>query len=487
MVFSNLISISIGNMLTDFLKTVEVKKYNTEKSKVANLNKDKLTHKIIVKTDNIPRVSSKLTKYFNNQGRIQKILEDRNLISSNFINKLINKYWQEIIFISPSSSISDRQITLLRLEGVDIYNTQNKNFMVPFGKALALGRIRSSSTKSHLYSSNKAHVKYIWTKGLNIPLINYLIKYFKRIDWNSSNKNLLLMSQLKDYGLPLFTVVNEFNQLVIAEPYDSLLGRKNLIDFLYDRLIRTTCIGVNTQPTYQGLFFINPDDAFEYSEYVYGKYLKQNKDSNLNIFSSRLDIYYKLHKCQSSQIRFIVIPDLKELGLFMFKYRYYRNIRVHQNQLCNKNFFQGQPVYTIDALKVKNKITKQVDLVNYNYLLNKTKNYNNKQTVFMNYETALRAWKGFKENMKMYDLPATPKITVYNIESLIKDHEKQGQNINPQLFFIPAQESYNFIKQYNKNEVSKSVLDKIYKRLIPVQIVAKRIIWSLTSRQPINW
>lgn len=433
MVFSNLISISISNMLTDFLKTVEVKKYNTEKCKVANLNKDKLTHKIIVKTDNIIRVSSKLTKYFNNQGRIQKVLEDQNLISSNFINNLINKYWQETIFISPSSSISDQHIALLRLEGVDTYNTQHKDFMVPFGKALALGRIQSSSVKSHLYSSNKAHVgyvKYIWTKGLNIPLINYLIKYFNQSSWNANHKNVLFMSQLKDFGLPLFTVVNEFNQLVVAEPSDSLLGKKNLIDLLYDRLTRFTYIGMNSQPVYQGLFFINPNDALEYSQYVYGKYLKHDKNSNLNIFSSRLDIYYKLHKYQSSKIRFILIPDLKELGLFMFKYRYYRNIHVHQNQLWNRNTFQGQPVYTIDALKIKNKITKRVELVSYNYLLDNAKDYNNKKTVFMNYETALCAWKGFQEKMKMYNLPAKPKITVYNIESLIKDHEKQGQNID---------------------------------------------------------
>nr|YP_009564845.1 hypothetical protein [Gelidium coulteri]YP_009565245.1 hypothetical protein [Gelidium sinicola]QBA96196.1 hypothetical protein [Gelidium coulteri]QBA96596.1 hypothetical protein [Gelidium sinicola] len=488
MVFSNLILMSIGNIFVDFLKTVEVHNYDTTKFKEVDFNKYKLAPKVVIKTDNVPWISSKLTKYFKNQGRVQNTLESTDLISSNFINKLINRYWQETIFISPSSSITDKYINLLRLEGIDNYNTQHKDFMVSFSKALALGRIRSSSVRSSIYSNNKtntSHVKYIWTKGFNVPLINYLIKYFKQNGLNSSYKDFLFISQLKDYGLPLFTIVNEFNQLVIAEPPDSLLGKKNWIDLLYDKLTRYTHINMNLQPTYQGLFFVNSNDALEYKKYMRSKYLTINNDNNLNIFSSRLDVYYKLHKYPSSQIHFILIPDLKELGLLMFKYRYYRNIMFHQNQLWNRTFFQGQPVYIINSVKVKNKVTKRVDLVNYNYLLGKVND--SKKTVFMNYETAICAWKRFKEKMKMYDLPAKPKITVYNIESLIKEHGKQNQNIDQQLFFIPAQESYNFIKQQNRNIVSKNVLDKIYKRLIPVQIIAKRIIWSLTSRQPVNW
>nr|YP_009244291.1 hypothetical protein Gvag_077 [Gelidium vagum]AMK96533.1 hypothetical protein Gvag_077 [Gelidium vagum] len=486
MVFSNLIAMSMSNILVDFLKIVEVYNHDTKKIKVANLDKAKLAPKVIVKTDNVPWVSSKLTKYFSNEGKTQKALENTSLISNNFIDNLIHKYWQETILISPSSSITDNYINLLRLEGIDNYNTQQKDFMVPFGKALSLGRIQSSSIElSNRNKNNINYVKYTWKKSFNIPIINDLVKYFKQYSWSSNHKNFSLISQLKDHGIPLFTIVNEFNQLIIAEPPDSLLIKENWMDILYNKLLKYTSISMNLQPVYQGLFFVSSNDAFEYKKYIQSKYLNISNGNNLNIFSSRLDVYYQLHKQLSPQIRFILIPDLKELGLLMFKYRYYRNIVFHQKQLYSKSIFQGQPVYLINSLKAKNKITKKVELVNYNYLLDEIDN--SKKTVFMNYETAICAWKKFKKKMTTYDLPEKPKITVYNIESLIKDCEKHSLDKNQQLFFIPAQESYNFIKQQKSNMVSKNVLDKIYKQLIPVQIIAKRVLWSLTSRQPINW
>ena len=105
----------------------------------------------------------------------------------------------------------------------------------------------------------------------------------------------------------------------------------------------------------------------------------------------------------------------------------------------------------------------------------------------MNYRTVITAWQKFRESVKLYDLPIQPKITVYNIESFIKDLEKKDEKINQSYFIVPAQESYNFVKTQAKNRLSMNTLDKISKKLIPLQIMVKRIVWSLTSRQPTNW
>ena len=436
------------------------------------------SNKIQQTNRNLPCFYKASTKDFYSKKNLNK----ETLLSRNFITKLINRYWRETIFIYTSNQEAEKYVNILKAEGASIYNSHHKEFITNFGKALTLGRIKSSSTNIHI-NNNQQYIKYIWRKGLNFPLI----KYMKQIVQLKNQRDNNIVSRLEQYSFPLFTITNTFNQLILAESPDMLIGKKTSLDLLYNWFIKRIYIDSNSQPVYQGLFFVSPDDAKEYKNYIYDKYLSVKTENKLKVFSSRLDVYYNLTRNKHIGIRFRLIPDLKELGLLISKYRYYRNLRFHPNQIVGKDFFQGQPIYIIDPISVKNKISKSLDLVNYNFPKSDDNVKTDYITIFMNYKTVITAWQKFRESVKLYDLPMQPKITVYNIESFIKDLEKKDEKINQNYLIIPAQESYNFVKTQAKNRLSMNTLDKISKKLIPLQIMVKRIVWSLTSRQPTNW
>lgn len=493
MIFSNLSLMCIENTLKNFSDFIQVSNYNRKVHEVVkhcNFYKKDLHSKVAVKTK-VSYVSGDFNKYFDQEESIQRKLESNTLASSNFITRLVNKYWQETIFVSISNQTVDKYINLLKAEGLDIHNTQHREFILNFGKALSLGRIQASYTNPDFNLSPKSNVdyiKYIWRKGFNISITQFLFSFISRQNaLSKSRSSVELANRLRKHGLPLFTVVNSFNQLIIAEPPDVLLGKKNWLDLCYSRLMNYTFTSNNFQPTYQGLFFISPSDALEYKEYINHKYLPLGFQDNLKIFSSRLDLYYRLVRSKSSKINFRLIPDLKELTLLMSKYRYYKNISFHKKQLRGKNFFQGQPLYIINPLRIKNKITKKTEVVNYLYSLDNSNESEDYQAVFVNYETVLIAWKKFKNHLSMYDLPARPKVTVYNIEGFIKDLDSEDNLQDKESIFIPAQDSYQFIKKQTRNALSKTIFAKIFSQLMPVQIIVKRVIWSLTSRQPVNW
>nr|QJH88252.1 hypothetical protein [Pterocladia lucida] len=491
MVFLNSSLISTDNIFGHFTRISSIVNY-TQKTqrniKYDILYQNNIYNKKILKLKKTFFVANTLSKQFNPIYDIPEDLENIHLVSCGFFTKLINKYWQETIFISVSSPKTDKYINLLRAESLDTYNNQHREFILNFGKALSLGRIQASYVDSDLYVGSKNNIKYIWKKGLNFSAVQFLNNFVKtQIQYIKHKNSLGLVNNFKKSGLPLFTVVNNFNQLIIAEPPDILLGQRNLLDLLYNWLTSYTYNNIYAQSVYQGLFFVNPNDAIEYKEYINNKYLPSNVGKNLRIFSTRLDLYYKLVKNSSSKIHFRLIPDLTELSLLMSKYRYYKNVNFHKKQLWGRNFFQGQPVYLIEPLKVRNKINNQIETVNYTFNVNNKIVRRDHNVFFVNYDITMLAWKNFRADLKMYDLPEKPKITVYNVENLIKDFQYQDSIYNKQFIFIPAQDSYQFLKKYTKNVLSNNVLDKISRRFMPVQIIAKRIFWSLTSRQPTNW
>ena len=433
-------------------------------------------NKIHLKNKNFSYFYQASTKDFYKQNKFNRAT----LLSSNFMTKLINRYWQETIFISPYNQETDKYTNILKAEGTNIYSTYHKEFITNFGKALTIGRIKSSSTGTYI-NNNEKYIKYVWRKGINFPLIKYMRQIAKFKNYRDSH----IINTLKQYGFPLFTIANNFNQLVLAESPDILIGKKTSADLFYSWFIKRLFIDLDSQIMYKGLFFVNPDDAEEYKNYIDNKYLSVKTENKLKVFSSRLDVYYNLIRNNYLGIHFRLIPDLKELGLLMSKYRYYRNLRFHSNQVFGKDFFQGQPIYLINSISVKNKTNMDVDVVNYNYFRKNQKSES--VIIFMNYKTAIAAWQQFRENTKLYDLPIKPKITVYNLESFIKDLEKKNEKITQSYLIIPSQQSYNFVRKQAKSKLSMSTLDRMYNKLIPLQVMAKRIVWSLTCRQPTNW
>lgn len=427
--------------------------------------------------------------YLNNQ---INNFANKKLVSRHFITKLLNKYWQETIFLSQSNLLSDTYTNQLKSDGIAVYKNQYKKFLFDFSKALIAGRIEANLQKPkgiNAISNNFTEIKYTWKKGLNFSVPKNVFNFLsnKRQFGFPNPAQLVLIKKLQQNKLPLFTVINNFNQIVIAQPSDELINKRGPIDKIYQLYYDYFLWEKDYKPMYEGLFFINSEDALEYQESIKNQYIHSSKDNKLNIFASGLDFYYKLVRISPPRVQFNLIPDLKELGDLIYKYQYNRHIAFHNKQKYGKYFFQGQPIYLIEPILSKNKQTGKMDLVNYMYELNRNEKKQEYETIFMNYKVALLAWQKFIEQNTNYNLPSKPNILIYNLEDFLKLHENNSNIYDKNLLFVPVQESYQFIKANTLKKSQRNISQILLNQFLYFQIITKRIIWSLTSRQPINW
>nr|WCH56290.1 hypothetical protein [Hypnea sp.] len=423
-----------------------------------------------------------------------KIIANKKLVSRNFMIKLLNTYWQETIFVSKSSSLSNEYINQLKSDGLAIYKNQYKKFLSDFSRALVVGRIEVSLSNNDKYNETNCYteneIKYIWKKGLNCLwskyLFSFLSKYSKLTKLN--HKKLDLIRKLQSNNFPLFTVVNNSHQIIIAEPSDELIYNKSLLDKLYQWYYNSFLIENINKPLYEGLFFINPQDALEYKKHIEYKHKTICKKQVLNILTCNLSFYYKLFYKLPLKIQLHLIPDLKEVGELINKYQYYHNVSFHEGQIYNRYSFQGQPIYLIQSLMIKNKHDKKMEIVRYDYSSGEKSQVKSYEYIFLNYDMALLAWQKFiKQNIE-YKLPQKPNILVYNLEDFLNKYsDKQRTNSYVNNFiFIPSEESYNFLKVNSSLASEKMTYDYFINILIAVKVLINRIVWSLTSKQPVN-
>nr|YP_009296227.1 hypothetical protein Sebd_075 [Sebdenia flabellata]AOM65162.1 hypothetical protein Sebd_075 [Sebdenia flabellata] len=428
------------------------------------------------------------TKFFSN-------IEDfanKELISRNFVAKLINQYWQETIFLSVSNPITDSYIDKLKSSGLSVYNNQYRKFLIDFSKALYIGRVEASinSTKSISNAeSDSKYLKYIWRKGLNFTLPrNFFINFSRHnIIFMPKQVNLDLMQQLNKNELPLFTVINKFNQIIMAEPAEEVEGKANWVDRMYQWYYYNFLSTCDSRPVYEGLFFMNSEDAEEYKNYIQQKYKSSGRQNHLKVFASKLDFYYELSRNPMPQVKFRLIPDLTELGNLIFRYKKFKHIYFHSKQNHGKNYFQGQPIYLIQPTFAFDIVQKKIVPVRYSYVFKNSNQQKEYEAIFMNYETAIIAWKKFRQHFKNYKLPIHPKITVYNLEDFLKTCEGNRQISSRNLLFVPSKNSYEFVKNNVLHSFQLNMSKIFSSKLLYLQILSKRIIWSLTSRQPNNW
>ena len=415
-------------------------------------------------------------------------LLNKPLMSRGFWGELINKYWQETIFLSRSDSLSEKYMNQVKSDGLSIHGNQYKKFLFEFSKALVIGRIKASLSdinQANSIQNNSTDVKYIWRKGFNIEWKRYFLP--KKTSY-MNQLSITALKRIQDVNFPIFAVVNNLNQIIVAEPAENLASYGNLLDNIYKWChSRIT----SQEPVHEALFFINVEDALEYKKYIENRYSNYNiytNEEKLNTMSSRLDVYYNLTRAAHPKVSFRFIPDLKELGELLYKYQYYKNISFHHQQNYGKYHFQGQPIYIIQPLYRKNNITKTKDLVRYKYLLgiNNTNSIKEYQAVFMNYKVALLAWHKFVKNHKCYNLPSRPAILVYNLEDFLKNDLK-NQYLDPNklnVLFIPNRTSYEFVAQ--SEQKSNYIHNYWYNQISYFRVMFKRLVWSLTTKQPIK-
>nr|QCI04369.1 hypothetical protein [Antithamnion hubbsii] len=414
------------------------------------------------------------------------------LISRNFFIKFVNQFWQETIFLSISNPLSELYIDKLKVHGLSINSQEYKNFLAEFSKGLISGRIKIAFNTLDAQSSktnNITSLKYIWKKGLNLSWPNkgsYLASLFTNSRFPNKVQQSILRNLSKNQ-LPLFSVINNFNQIILSESSDEILIKKNILDHFYQwyskYFLHTNVNKVN----YQGLFFVSSQDAEEYKEHMQHKYANSSESKNLKVFATKLQLYYKLVRSKFNYIEFRLIPDLVELGQLVSKYQYYNHIKIHSNQYCTKNAFQGQPVYFIEPVLAVNNKSKKIELIKYIYPYNKRNQQLDYKAVFMNYKTAMIAWQKFRQQMLLYDLPVKPKLTIYNLESFIKQCESNPRIDTETILFVPSVESYLYVKNKMKLNIKINWIQRFMNNYSSLKVMSQRMVWSLTSRQPTNF
>lgn len=408
---------------------------------------------------------------------------NKQIISRNLFHRLINKYWEETIFLSIPSNISDIYASNLKANGISLDNNEYKKFLLDFNKDLNIGRIKTiinSEINQSDNQSNSLYIQYKWRKGLNLGFKSLRHLFNIPEIFNRKFINTKLLKVLNNNEAPIFTIINSFNQIVMAEPSRRIINNLSFIDNLYLFFDQLLNFQHNNRPTYEGLFFINPMDACEYKQYIENKYKKSGVENHLYILASKLRFYYRISNKSIPIVKFRLIPDLNEVGKLIFKYRKFNNLSFHDQQNYGKNHFQGQPVYIIQPTFITNRITKKIIPLDYNHEIMNMKVSQKYEALFLSYDTALLAWKKMKEKYKDYSLSSSPKVIVYNLEDYIN-------NTTANFLLIPSKESFDFIqnkKAYHKKHYISQIL---YSKLLSIRVLTKRIIWSLTSKQPNVW
>nr|YP_010619244.1 hypothetical protein orf478 [Amplisiphonia pacifica]WAX03257.1 hypothetical protein orf478 [Amplisiphonia pacifica] len=407
-----------------------------------------------------------------------KEIENNKLLSRNFWQKLINQYLQETIFLSSANTISSNYIVKLKASGLSVYNSaQHKNFLYKFSRGLLDGKVNVTTNDLDSLNNlvavhkNNVYLKYKWFKWLN----------FKNLTFNKNLSKIFISktSKLFNSSLPLFVIINNDKEIVVAESTDQL--SKSRVQFnLYSYLIQS-----NKQPKnlYTCLLFVNPQDAIEYRDHIKANFTSSTLSNNIQVVPANIQLYYKLMDLKNNNIEFRLIPDLTEISDLLRKYKKYQNVSFHVNQNYSRQSFQGQPIYFIKPLYVKNKFDKNIKKLDYLYTVDKDKVTFKYQAAFFNYRTLMGAWKKFKKDNFNYNLPYVPEVSVSNFEFFIQ--EKNYNNI----IFLPSLQTYDFIQKYPTISLKHQQELKywLFNKSLHLKTIVCRVFWSLTSRQPTNW
>ena len=399
----------------------------------------------------------------------------KSLVKKNLLQRINNKIWQQTIFLSVPTKLSEKYTSQLEYDNLVIDKKQQKKLLSQFSKDLLRGRIETYTSKnlSAIQSSSflvTPSVKYVWKKGVNVKLDLILKLWQKNLSYRNQNYRNFL-SDLKFNQFPIFTLINKWGQIVISEPPEELLINKSIFDRLYRWYIVNLMPFYNFRPVYQGWFFVNYEDAKEYFNYIKQNYPSSQSNNQLSLFTCNLEVFYKMSRKFSKLVQFRLIPDLNEVGKLVNTYKNYQNVSFDKKQVYGKNYFQGQPIYILD-----NYISYQTRIDQLN------KNFNQAPyiPIFTTYNSAI---KSIQKNSKMH-LDTKPKLRVYNLEDFLSDQSKRNAELRQSFLIIPSKSTYQMLKlQKNCNKESFLLLNKLI-NFPYIKLCVKRIISSLVSRKP---
>lgn len=282
-----------------------------------------------------------------------------------------------------------------------------------------------------------------------------------------------LLSTLK--GVPIYTVVNDNNEIVTASPRES----KNFysLKWIREKMRELFFWRQDEGPISINLFFMNKEDASSYLHEICKKEPREAEISGLKIKTIGLDMFYKLNRTSPPKTQNRLVADLKEVDSLLTSHINSTACIVHPKQKYAKDWFQGNPIY---ILKLQTSFTSKT-LFGYS-----VPNSQDKKFVFFSREDALKAWKNFLSREVKLPLKHDPKVEIYNLESLLFDIENMTDK-SPELVFVPPYGSYLELRGdineqvlVNPNPIQEYMF-KMKLNLRNLERFYKGIIWLFTS------
>lgn len=397
----------------------------------------------------------------------KKDLAKKRFVRQNYWQKLFNTVWHQVIFLSVPSKVSDKYIIELNYLNAHQGQNSSKNLVSRFSKSLIEGSISSSLSSDFRTSlSFFSSIQYAWAKSMKLKrqrLIS-LLQANAYQDYIRRAKTYVNRSSSINH-FPLFTVSNHLGQMIISEPPNELKKRRDLLDYVLQQ--------ERGKQFYQGWFFTSFEDAQEYMDSI-TRYYGLEKD-HLKLFACNFSAFYSIVDRFRHQVCFRILPDLAEISSLIKNYRHLGNISFHKNQKYSSTYFQGQPLY---MLKVKDQ-----NIQSYNYNGKESKQHS---FVFSSYKTACSVLSKIHSETLSSKKNKIPDLLVYNLESFIQDSTSLKKDSEDLLLLVPSQSSYWFTKKHLLRKRTELAYDALANYASCIRLWSKRIVWSLTSKNPHN-
>jgi hypothetical protein len=275
--------------------------------------------------------------------------------------------------------------------------------------------------------------------------------------------------------VPIYTVVNDNNEIVTASPRES----KNFysLNWIQEKVYELFFWRHDEGSISINLFFMNREDASSYLHEICKKEPKEAETSGLKIKTIGLDVFYKLNRTSPPKTQNRLIADLKEIDSLLANYINSSSCIIHPKQKYSKDWFQGNPIYTIKLQK--NPTNKTLSEYYFH-------NSRDKKIIFFSREDALKAWKNFLSRETNLPLPRNPKLEIYNLESLLFDIENITDK-SLELVFVPPYDTYINLREEigeqlaSGNNLIQEYIFKFKLNLNNLQRFYKGVMWLFTS------
>jgi len=392
-------------------------------------------------------------------------LAKKNFIQKNYLQKIFNNAWRQVVFLSIPDKSYDKYVIELNYLNTRRDQNINKKLLSRFSKALLEGSVASFVSTDPIDSSPPVStVQYLWRRGLKLsqqilPSVFACNPYQEHI---KHAKNYLARNVFANH-FPLFTVSNYLGQMIISEPPSNLEKNRGMFNHM--------TLKPYASHFYQAWFFTSFEDAQEYMSSI-AEYYNLQKD-HLKIFACTLSTFYDAIDKFGHNVHFRLMPDLKEVSNIVKKYKNYSNISFHERQKYSSAYFQGQPLYMVKTRSQSHN----------HYDSNNVSDLGKHDLLFADYVTACNVLNKTTDRSLSLKKLQIPSLLVYNLESFIQDELfKDGQSSS--LLLVPSENTYWFTKKNFLEHKAGLFNDTVSTCMLSIKLWSKRVLWSLTSKQP---